>query len=759
MASAQVSTEGENDPYFQEYVQNFLLSAREIIQTLEADILALERAPEDPAGIHRIFRGFHTLKGGARGAKWPTMADFAHRIETLLSRLRDGDLSLSAELVSLLLRAVDLLPLLLAEAQGEGGAAAGQVAALLAELEPYHHTDQEVTHQETRTAILGISASLRADLPAFLRQPDGEWVGDCYRGFDIIQLATGAAGLTHLAHYASQVADRLIPIENGSREIGSLLAPLMEEAITCLELLTNSTGLPTTRLQTRIDHLLAALQRYPEPMPLIDEPPTPPEGPQPLGEILLAQGAVTEQELLQGLGRQKFLGDILVQEGTLTQAERDQALATQKRQIEQAMRESAATIRVDVAKLNRLVNLAGELDLFQGRLEEGLATLEQPLRELTRGRRLAAGRGDLQNALEHAFEVLQALSHQGQQLSHALRGQVVALRMIPIGGLFHSFQRLVRDAARQSGKLVNLEIRGAAAEVDKEIAERLSDPFKHLLRNAIDHGIESPEQRQTVGKPPHGTITLRASHQGGQLCVEVEDDGRGMDRAQILATARQKQWLAEGEEPTPEALLELLFRPGFSTAQTVTELSGRGVGLDVVRQEITALHGSVQIDTRPGAGSRFHIRLPLTLAILDGVVVRVGARRFVLPTLAIVASLRPDPAWWSETTPEQARFPWQGGSLPLLRLHRLLGVESPEPPSQSATLLIVAEGGRTAGLLVDETLEQKQLLIKNLLEHFYPVPGIMGASILEDGQVALILDLAWLLPVAGAGEPADGING
>ncbi|MBF0400519.1 MAG: chemotaxis protein CheA [Magnetococcales bacterium] len=745
-----MGAETEEDPYFQSYVQNFLLSAQEIVQTLEQDILALEAAPGDTGRVHAVFRAFHTLKGGARGAKWEELADFAHRIETLLSRLRDGELQISADLVALLLRGVDMLPLFLAAAQGGAAPDPAEIAAILAELEPFIRVDQTTEQRETREAIRSIRNSLGDDLPLFVQQPDGEWVGDCYRGFDIIQLAAGAAGLQVLADYATQVADLLIPIENGSREITVALAPVLEEVLAVLELLVDTVTPPTPACNQRINRALAALRSYPDPLPAEPPAPEPQLGARPLGEILLEQQLVSEQDLLEGLNKQRFLGDILVQDGKLSEANRDHALSIQAQQLEQSIRDAAVTIRVDVTKLNRLLNLVGALGHFHGNLDQALANMEQLLEQLS----MAGNSTSIKNvghALVANHTALLEIAHQGELLTRTLQAHAVTLRMIPIGGLLHSFQRLIRDAARQTGKLVRLEIRGAETEVDKNIVEKLSDPFKHLLRNAIDHGIEKPEQRQAEGKPPFGTLLLHAFHQGGQVCIDIQDDGHGIELPRVLEKARQKGWVKADETLSEAAVLALLFRPGLSTANEVTELSGRGVGLDVVQQEIAALHGTIRIRQQLGQGTRFRIQLPLTLAIVDGVIVRVGQQSFIVPTLSILESFRADPILWQTTEGELAedRLPWRGELLPLLHLGRLLGIEHAREPQGTATILVVSEAGRSAGLLVDETLEQKQLLIKNLEEHFYPVPGIMGASVLDDGRVILILDMAWLLRQAG----------
>ncbi|MEO5349186.1 MAG: chemotaxis protein CheW [Magnetococcus sp. YQC-3] len=620
------------------------------------------------------------------------------------------------------------------------------IAAIQADLERCNPTDLGQEQRETREAILGITAALRSDLPGFREQPDTEWVGDCYRGLDIMQLAAGAAGLTALAGYANQVADLLIPLENGSQGITVELATIMEEVFALLEGLAGHSGAATPREQRHIDYTLTALRIHPDPMPDPCFPLDPSPVPRPLGEILLEQNMVTEQDLFSGLNKQPFLGEILVQEGKLSPQERDRALAIQKQQVDQSIRDAAVTIRVDVNKLNRLINLAGEIGQFQGSLEQRLATLEQQVDALAAtGRRTKLF--DPYPALHASRLALLEIAHQGQQLIRALQGQAVTLRMIPVGGLLHSFQRLVRDAARQTGKLVRLTVQGAETEVDKNIVERLSDPFKHLLRNAIDHGIESPEQREILGKPSHGTILLRAYHQGGRLCIDVQDDGRGMNVAHILACAREKNWLQAGEEPSEAAVLDLLFRPGFSTAKAVTDISGRGVGLDVVRQEIQAMHGTIELQHRVGQGTLFRIQLPLTLTTVEGVTVRVGAQYYIVPALSIVTSLRPDPASWQNVAdaPTKRQFTWQGESLLLFTLRHLLGLNEEEKGNKTAVLLVVQDGERMAGLLVDEILEQKPVLVKNLDEHFYVIPGMMGATILDDGRVSLILDIPWLL--------------
>jgi len=381
----------------------------------------------------------------------------------------------------------------------------------------------------------------------------------------------------------------------------------------------------------------------------------------------------------------------------------------------QAPARAARSLRVDVSKLDRMLNLSGEIAIARGRLTDML----ERRTSLT------------------VDEILEA-HREADRLYLDLQELVMKARMVPVGPLFQQHLRVVRDLARAQGKEVRLVIEGADVEVDTSIVEHIRDPLTHMVRNAVDHGVETPEVRAAQGKPPTGLLVLRAFHEGGSIVVQVADDGGGLDRARIAAKAK-----ALGMAPEPgDTLLRLIFEPGFSTSERVTAVSGRGVGLDVVRRNVEALHGSVSVESAEGRGTTFTLRLPLTLAIVQGFRVGVGEETYILPLDSVVECLDL-PAESREPRAAAGVLGLRGQPLPFLRLRRHLGV-SGDPPGREA-VVVVRHGGVTAGLAVDQLLGESQTVIKPLGRMFQGLPGIAGSSILGDGRVALILDVGGLL--------------
>nr|CAM75479.1 Chemotaxis protein histidine kinase and related kinases [Magnetospirillum gryphiswaldense MSR-1] len=336
---------------------------------------------------------------------------------------------------------------------------------------------------------------------------------------------------------------------------------------------------------------------------------------------------------------------------------------------------------------------------------------------------------------------LQELSHHTRELQE----NVMAIRAQPVKALFSKAPRLVRDLSTKLAKQARLVMSGENTEVDKTVIEQLSDPLTHLIRNALDHGIETPEERMAVGKPAEGTIHLAAQHRSGRIFIEIQDDGRGINRERVLAKALEKGLVERGQQLTDEQIDMLIFAPGFSTASEVSDVSGRGVGMDVVRKNIQDVGGRVVVQSTPGAGSRFILSLPLTLAVMDGMLVQVGGQRYVLPLTNIVESLRP--------TAQQARslvdvgevLTIRGEYINLMPLHAIFGIDGAiTDPTKGLVVIVETEGGERVGLLVDELLGQQQVVIKSLDSNFRPVRGISAATILGDGRVALILDVSAL---------------
>jgi two-component system, chemotaxis family, sensor kinase CheA len=388
---------------------------------------------------------------------------------------------------------------------------------------------------------------------------------------------------------------------------------------------------------------------------------------------------------------------------------------------------NAHSIRIDVDKIDRLVNLIGELVINQAMLLQVGSTLPPDLCPgLTTG---------LESLSQHLRE---------------LQESVMAIRAQPVRSVFSRMPRLIREVCGQLGKSARLVISGEGTEIDKTVIEQLTDPLTHLLRNAVDHGIETPDQRAAAGKPPQGTILLSAEHRSGRIVIEIADDGDGIDRDRVVAKARQRGLVGPDATLSPEEIDDLIFMPGFSTAEAVSDISGRGVGLDVVRRNIHALGGRISVTSSAGLGSRFTLSLPLTLAILDGMAVAVGAETYIIPLTNIMESLRPRREALHPIVGRGHVLAIRGEYLPLLYLHRVFGIANAEEDACKGIVVIVeSERSGRFGIVVDEMLGQQQVVVKSLEANFGAVDGTGGATILGNGRVALILDAARLLEMAG----------
>jgi two-component system, chemotaxis family, sensor kinase CheA len=391
----------------------------------------------------------------------------------------------------------------------------------------------------------------------------------------------------------------------------------------------------------------------------------------------------------------------------------------------------SGSIRVSTQKIDELMNIVGELVIVQAMLNEQALVLTGP-----------------------AGEPFRSGVAQLERNTRELQESVMRVRMLPISFVFGRFQRMARDLAQRLGKQIDLKLTGANTEIDKTMLEKIGDPLTHLVRNSIDHGVELPEVRLQAGKPAMGTVHLEAYHRGGNIAVEVTDDGAGLDKDRILAKARSRGLVGPNQSLTDHEVHELIFAPGLSTADKATDVSGRGVGMDVVRRNVQELGGKVEIRSERGRGSRFTITLPLTLAIVEGLSARIGSEIYILPLVSIIESLRLTSASASRLPGCEEVFPFRGEYLPVLRLHNLFGVE-PRSRFLHEGLIVVAEGeGRRIGLFVDELLGQQQVVIKSLQTNYRRVPGVSGATILGDGSVALILDLPGILRAASHRQAA-----
>ncbi len=453
------------------------------------------------------------------------------------------------------------------------------------------------------------------------------------------------------------------------------------------------------------------------------------------GEVLVEMGVASDEDIEGALDEQQMtrqrprIGEMLVQSGVdpkdVAQAVRSQQKA------QQAGVKVKDAVKVDADRLDLLVDSIGELVIAESMVRQS---------------------GELRNLV--STDLARRLN-QLDKITRDLQEMGTSLRMVPIRSTFQKMARLVRDLAKKAGKQVEFVTTGEDTELDKTVVDKIGDPLVHMVRNAVDHGLESSvEERQKAGKSGTGRVELRAFHKGGNIYVEIEDDGRGLDREAILNKARERGLVRENEIPSDREIYNLIFEPGFSTAKKITDVSGRGVGMDVVRRNIEALRGQVEIQTEIGRGSVFSIRLPLTLAIIDGMVVRVGGERYIIPTLSIVMSIRPEPETLSTVINRGEMLSLQGRLLPLFRLGKLFNLRDAIDEVQEAIVVVIEDEGRQTGLLVDEILGQQQIVIKSLGTTLQGIPGIAGGAIMPDGHVGLILDVSGLVRLAAEATPA-----
>lgn len=439
-----------------------------------------------------------------------------------------------------------------------------------------------------------------------------------------------------------------------------------------------------------------------------------------VGELLVAEGAVARSDVEAALQRQSVepsagrIGEILVDSGVASPGQVNKALAAQ-------MKSKSVTdfsIRVDTSKLDVLVDAVGELVIAHSMVS--------------------------MSEVVNRNDKLQRNVSQVTKIVRDVQETAMAMRMVQIGQTFQKMRRLVRDVARKGGKEVELRINGEETELDKNVIQQISDPLVHMVRNAIDHGIELPDERVAAGKPPTGVVTLGACHQGDSIVIEIRDDGRGMDPARLIAKGIERGMIGPNDQPTDQQAYALILAPGFSTAAAVTDISGRGVGMDVVRRNVEQLRGKIEIDSTSGLGSVFTIRLPLTLAIIDGMIVKLGHERVIIPTILIERSLRPERKQITSVQRRGEMLQVRGELCPLIQLGALFDYTGPIDPCENIVIIAQCEGQKIA-LVVEELIGQQQVVIKTLGGRFKQVQGVSGAAILGDGRVGLIIEPSGLL--------------
>ncbi len=681
--------------------QIFLEEAADLLVQLEEALLGLEQAPDDRELLDAAFRALHTLKGSGSMFGFEAMAKFTHHLENAFEQVRKGARPPDSALVGIALAAQDHIRALIenpAEADAaEGDRLLAQVAELMGAAAPAGPTiGAAAAADPVGPVIWRIRFRLSED--AMLRGTNPLLLLDELRGLGPCTVVT-------------QV-DRL---------------PALEDMDPCGCYVGWDVLLTTEQPRAAIDDVFIFVQ---DDATLTIEQ-VPPE-PNKLGDILANRGEVGRDVTEAAASRQPKLGSLLLEDGALTEDQLRSALAEQKhlrnevqtaKAVAQATAPSASSIRVPAERLDSLMDQVGELVIAQARLKQLIAA------------------GDIAQIKSIAEDI--------ERLSNGLRDTTMGVRMVPIGSLFGRFRRLIRDLSQELGKDVQLSMSGEETELDKTVIERLNDPLVHIVRNSLDHGIEDAEARRQAGKPPQGHVHLSAVHSGAQVRITIKDDGRGLDRDRIRAKAEEQGLVAAGTKLSDTELLQLIFHPGLSTAKTVTSVSGRGVGMDVVKRTIDSLRGSIEVASSAGGGTEITLSLPLTLAIIDGLLVRVGQGRYVLPLSAVEECV--------ELSAEQDRqhsgrsfLNIRDDLVPFLRLRELFA--SKLPADQYQKVVIVSTGDRRVGLVVDQVIGDHQTVIKSLSKLHADVGSFSGATILGDGTVALILDVAHLVTVGQAAE-------
>lgn len=656
-----------------QFRKTFFEECTELLADLEERLGALTAFSGDIESLNAIFRAVHSVKAGAGAFGYGVLVGFAHRFEALLDRLRDGTADLDERTLAALVAAADVFSALIDLAR-QGETPADDFGADVAE---------------------ELAALLDGDAPAKLAD----------------RPATEAAGR---------------PIETTYRIVFKPNAELFRHANEPLYLIRELKTLGTLTVDCDLSRLPAFEALNVDDaylswtMTLCTE--CRPAAVAEVFEFVDDECELTIEEIAAApIIRQSVVQEPAGAAPPVPTIRAAAAPAAGARTAEGTPGKSAAmsSIRVDLARVDRLVNMVGELVIAQAMLAQQF--VESHDRDDSAG---------LQG-----FEHLAGLTRELQEC-------VMAIRMQPLKSVFSRMPRLVRDVSHKTGKEVHLEMVGEQTEVDKTVIEELADPLTHMIRNAVDHGIEDAAARLAAGKPAEGVIRLSAQHAGSNILIHVEDDGAGLNRDRLLDKAIEKGIVPPGAKLTGEEIDDLIFAPGFSTAATVTDVSGRGVGMDVVRRNIMALGGRVQVVSTLGRGTRFTLVIPLTLAVLDGMVVAVGWEKYILPLTSIVESFRPDRGQIRSVPGGGEVASIRGEFVRLVHLARLFGVhEAVDDPSQGLVVLIELANGSKLGIVVDELLGQQQVVIKSLQDNHDPVPGISGATILGNGRVALIVDI------------------
>ncbi|MCX8027491.1 MAG: chemotaxis protein CheA [Thermodesulfovibrionales bacterium] len=700
----------------------FIDESSDLLQEMENALLTLEESPDDEATINALFRAAHTIKGSAGIIGLEEVEKFTHKVESVLEKVRQGTLKIDTNLIEILLKCRDHISSLigLPERAESGPSSLEFEKHLVSCLEGYLSSEKK---EVTQPKDVGTTESSDEKISGV--QSD-TWHISLRFGKDVLRSGMDPSSfinyLTRLGEIISitTLYENVPPLSELDPESCYLGFEIdfksdftKKDIEDVFEFVKEDCSIHILPPHSRIDEYIKLIQSLPE-------------DPLKIGEILVKGGALTDAELEEALKLQADtekkdlerpmpLGEILVKEGMVHPEVVTAAVEKQKKTIEIKSQE-AKTLKIDAEKLDSLINLVGELVI-------AYANIAQHSNRIKDG------------GLSESVSIM-------QRLVENIRDNAMTIRMVPIAETFNKFNRIVRDISKDFGKEIDLVINGGDTELDKTVIEKIGDPLMHLVRNAADHGIEMPDIREAKGKPRRGTIKLNAYHDAGSIVIEVVDDGKGLAKEKILQKAIERGLVAQGASLSDNEIFRLVFEPGFSTAEKVTKFSGRGVGMDVVRKNIEALRGSVDMMSEEGKGTTVQIRLPLTLAIIDGFMVGVGDSRYVIPLDMIVECVELSEMARKEAITKKY-INLRGEVLPFIRMRDFFNERALDLKFEN--IVVVQYAGNKTGLIVDELFGEVQAVIKSLGKMFKKVEGISGATILGDGTVALIIDVPHLV--------------
>ncbi|BCS52675.1 chemotaxis protein CheA [Geobacter sp. SVR] len=696
----------------------FIEEASEHIEIVENGLMQLEKAPDDAELLNSIFRSAHTIKGSSGTVGLPDISRFTHIMEEILESMRAGELRPAREMISTLLEALDMIKEMVAAVASEEQFPFERCHDLMSRMNALRGlSPADVSVEQAPVAVVAGGSRNRFLIRFTPPQNLFQCGMDPVKFFDELQEMGEISELTCETEHVPRLSE-LNYEELYLRWTFRLTTDRGEQAIReVFEFIEDDSEISVT-----------PLPESDQDIPL-------------LGKLLVDEGVVDAEDVREALTQQKKLGEILVEQGKTSSAKVNGVLDKQAaRQADSFKKAVSTSIRVDLKKLDHLVNLVGEMVIIHSMFHQvmyGQAGQEDELR------------GNNAERIDTIFSQLQRIGKDIQE-------GAMALRMLPVGEVFQRFTRLVRELSSSKGKDIELIISGEETELDKGVLEKIADPLVHLIRNSVDHGIEPPDERAAAGKPRQATVYLMAYQMGDAVYIDVKDDGRGLDKEKIIAKALEKGVIQTAVGLSDDDAHNLIMLPGFSTADRITDISGRGVGMDVVKKNIEALNGTVQIRTRKGVGTTISIRLPLTLAIIDGLTVGIGEEVYIIPITSVIESLRPDRKDVNSVSEQGTVVNVRGECIPLIRLHRLLDISCRKTDPREGIVVVTQHDNNKYGFLVDELLGEQQIVLKNLGSATPKVRDIAGGTIMGDGRVALVLDVVGIVAAAQQQLPVRG---